>query len=105
MPGSGKHHPGGEEQFDLTVEVPRDIRHDPPALRAYLDAIARDLLDAEEITFSQDPDDSPLGGTEGVKVTMNIRPCGVRMPADDDDDDDDGDDDTHGPLDDPLVRP
>lgn len=105
MPGPGNHHPGGDEQYDLTVEVPRDIRHDPPALRAYLDTIARYLLNAKEITFAEDGDDSPVGGTEGVHVTMNIRPCGVRMPVGDDDDDDGDDDDTHGPLDDPLVRP
>jgi hypothetical protein len=101
MPDPGNHHPGGEEQFDLTVEVPRDIRHDPPALRAYLDRIARELLDAGKITINPDPDDAPVGGTESVKVTMNVRPCGVRMPAHDDDDD--NDDDTHGPPDDPEL--
>lgn len=103
MPSEGNHHPGGEEHYDLTVEVPRDIRHHHDELQAYLNKIAMQLLEAEEISIAPDAEDAPIGDTESVKVTMLIRPCAPRMPAGDDDDNDGDDDDTHGPPGDQRV--
>jgi hypothetical protein len=80
MSGPGDHRPGDEEDFQLTIEVPRDIRHDRHRLRAWLDKLSNDLLNAEEITFDQDSDEMDAGTTEGLKVMMTVRPCGGRFP-------------------------
>ena len=80
MPSRADHRPGDEEEFQLTIEVPRDIRHDPELLQDWLNTLSVELLNAKEITFDQDPSDAGPADTEGVKVTLSVRPCGGRFP-------------------------
>lgn len=80
MPSRGRHRRGDEEDFQLAIEVPKDIRHDPVLLREWLNNLSEDLLNAEEIRFDPDPDEVDLGTTESVKVMLSVRPCGGRFP-------------------------
>lgn len=80
MPGRARRRPRDEEDFQLSIEVPKNIRHDPVLLREWLNDLSEDLLNAEEITFAPDPDEVDLGTTEAVKVMLSVRPCGGRFP-------------------------
>ena len=107
MPKSDDHRPQNEvETFRLSVEVPREIRHNPIRLRQWLEALSADDARTPRASPSTRTRTTSLPVVRrGVKVVLNIRPCGPRMPADDEDDDcDDDDGDVHGPPDEPLER-
>jgi hypothetical protein len=81
-----------EEEFHLVVEVPGDVRHDPIQLREWLEAMAVDLANSESVDIEESRDQAGASDTDWVQVTLLVRPCGGRFPADDDDqgEDDDG---------------
>lgn len=88
-----------EEEFHLKVEVPDSVRTDPTQLREWLTTMAVELMNSEAVDIEEHPDAEDAAGADWVKVTMWVRPCGGRFPADDDDDqgeDDDGPGDDFG---------
>jgi hypothetical protein len=96
MSDRGDYQPRDEQEFQLTIDVPKDIRHDPALLQEWLHTMSVELLNADRITLDPEPDTDAGGGTEGVKVRMYVRPCGPRFLTDDDDDDERDDDDGPG---------
>jgi hypothetical protein len=78
MTQTGDDGPPDEEEFRLSVEVPKDVRDDPERLRRWLDRMSHNLLNADEIDVSQRAD-ADAGGADSVSVTMRVRPCGGRF--------------------------
>ena len=93
MSSSDHHDHSEDEKFRLKIEVPRAVREDPVQLQEWLNGMAVDLMNAENIDIHEDSDQSDADTTDWVKVTMYSRPCPGRVgePGDGDDDGDDGD--------------
>ena len=83
-----------DRTYHVKIDVPRGTREDPLLLQEWLETMAVELMNAENIEVHDDSDQSDVAASDWVKVTMNVRPpCPGRVgePGDGDDDDDDGD--------------